>query len=130
MIPDAHTPINREQLDADRRLLATPYRPDDIPAQAILVRIAWLAVAVLALVAAWLLLPASTGAAERRVSVTIEQVTGDAGWYVVKLTDGQILVITPPRKAPQLQPGAALMDSEALWQGHWRYPINRRAVTR
>ena len=120
-------PTVREWNDsrASRRAVPTLPRPTSDPLR-LFVRVVLLF--VLLLVLALLVSPA--GAAERRSAVVIAEVRGDAGFYVVKLESGAIFVVTPPRRAPQLVTGAALMDSGALWQGGWRYAINRRAVKR
>lgn len=125
----AQREAGRLQRLADVRLLSTPIPPITNAAQPF--RYMPLVAAIGLLVVFFLVLfgvVPGAGAAERRVSVVIERVTGDAGFVVVRLDSGAILVLTPPRRAPQLQTGAAMLDSGAIWQDGWRYAINRRAV--
>lgn len=87
----------------------------------------WAAIAALvALVLAFLVVP-SVGAAERPTAETVDiaQVTGDAGWYVVKLADGRVIGLTPPRNRKQAIPapqvGSATLTGTVLVQGGFTY---------
>lgn len=128
MLPEDRNPVIREWNEGRDARRYPPGAPIHRPSDPLRWFILFTLTVALLLVLALLVSPA--GAAERRTSVVIEAVRGDAGFYVVRLDTGAILVITPPRRAPQLQPGAALMDSSALWQSGWRYAISRKAVKR
>ena len=71
--------------------------------------------------------PSAVGAAERPKAepVEIARVTGDAGWYVVKLADGRVIGLTPPRSRKKLiaapQVGKAMLTSTTLVQGNYTY---------
>lgn len=72
------------------------------------------------------------GAAERpkAEAVEIAKVTGDAGWYVVKLSDGRIFQVIPPRSRARVTPapqvGAATLTSTTLIQGGYSYARVKR----
>lgn len=87
---------------------------------------------VAAVVLAALLLVGRAHGAERAaeatggVAVQITAVNAGEGFYVVALTVGtakKVAVIVPPRQAPALTVGAAMLDGQTLTQHGARYTV-------
>jgi hypothetical protein len=85
---------------------------------------------ILALVGLALLLaadPASAAEAPRAQPVTIVRVTGADPLVYVHLKDGRALIVSPPRKAPEITVGPARIDltSRRLLQNGVSYKIDQ-----
>lgn len=119
MIPHAHTTVNRAQLDADRKLLAT-HTPIEPPLHLITYF-----VLIVCILFGLALLASPVGAAERpKVDVVeIVKVTGANPLYYVTLADNRILIVAPSRRAPELTVGTALLDGKRLIQNSASYRI-------
>lgn len=129
-------PIVREWNDSRAARRATPPTPTYTPSATSYFRHWSIVAAVGVLVILFLVLfgvVPGAGAAERRPvaeQVELTRVTGDAGWYVVKLSDGRVLQVIPPRSrtrtTPAPQAGAATLTRTTLIQDGYSYARVRR----